>query len=89
MFLHVGNGKTVKVGEIIGIFDLDTVSVSALSREFLSRGQSAGSVRYDDENIPRSVLLVGDKQNSNIVLSRISPSGLQARLNSPFEGTEE
>ena len=32
MYLHIGNGKSVKQKNIIGIFDLDTATVSKITK---------------------------------------------------------
>ena len=34
MYLHIGNGKSVKREDIIGIFDLDTATVSKITKNF-------------------------------------------------------
>ena len=52
MFLHIGNGQTVKKKNIIGIFDLDSVSLSSAGRDFLSREQKKGNVTYYDTDLP-------------------------------------
>ena len=39
MYLHIGNGQTVKKKEIIGIFDMDTATVSTISKQYLSKKQ--------------------------------------------------
>ena len=37
MYLHIGKGKTLNEKDIIGIFDLDTATVSKETREFLNK----------------------------------------------------
>ena len=77
MILHIGKGKSVKEREIIGIFDLDTATVTAVGRTFLSRATKEKKVSYADEDIPRSFLLLdGDR----VVLSSHSTSALYARV---------
>ena len=89
MYLHIGNGETVRESEVIGIFDLDTASVSALTRDFLSKSQTGGAISYADEDLPRSFLVLSRGEEKRVTLSRISPTGLKARMEAPFEGTEE
>ncbi len=86
MFVHIGNGQTVPFDKIIGLFDLDTVSISAVSRDFLSRGEKEKRVRYSDEDLPRSFVLTED---GGIRLSRISTVGLKTRINTPPGTAEE
>ena len=86
MFLHIGNGQTVKKKQIIGIFDLDNISLSASGREFLSREQREGNVTYYDTDLPRSFLLL---EGGEVKLSRISTQGLKTRVNAPIGDLEE
>lgn len=41
MFLHAGNNKNILLKEIIGIFDMDTATVSPDTREFLKSSDKA------------------------------------------------
>ena len=42
MFIHLGQDTVVKKEDIIGIFDLDTATVSKRTRDFLSKAEKAG-----------------------------------------------
>jgi hypothetical protein len=86
MFVHIGNGETVPQKEIIGLFDLDTVTVSAQGRDFLTRAEKENRVSYADANLPRSFLLTVD---GKVRLSRISTLGLKTRMNTPLGSLEE
>lgn len=86
MYLHIGNGVSIKEEDIIGIFDLDTATVSKISKRFINRNERAGLVEYTDYDLPRSFILVGGKKNARIKLSRISPSGLKIRLDGDITG---
>ena len=62
MILHIGNGKTVRGEEIVGIFDLDNATLSKESRTFLSAATRAGEVSYADSDIPRAFLVTAKKK---------------------------
>lgn len=79
MILHIGNGKTVRQRDIIGIFDMDTASLSRTSRAFLSRAEKEGCVFAADADIPRSFVLCRTDGQKKIYLSHISPVSLCAR----------
>ena len=86
MFLHTGNGKSLKKSDIIGVFDLDTATVSGITRQFVNINQQKGNVEYYDTDLPRSFVLYTDKDGATkIRLSRISASGLRLRA----EGGDE
>ena len=62
MILHIGNGKTVRGEEIVGIFDLDNATLEKESRAFLSAATKAGEVSYADSDIPRAFLVMAKKK---------------------------
>ena len=62
MILHIGNGKTVRGEEIVGIFDLDNATLEKESRAFLSAATKAGEVSYADSDIPRAFLVMAKRR---------------------------
>ena len=85
MYLHIGNRKSVKKKDIIGIFDLDTSTVNKTGKDFIARLEKAGAVEYDDDDLPRSFVLVSEGKKCKLRLSRISSKGLLARVNEETE----
>ena len=86
MYLHVGNGISVRDEDIIGIFDLDTATVSRITKDFINKKQRVGLVKYNDTDLPRAFLLIDrqkkdkrKKRSAQIILSRISTMGLELR----------
>ncbi len=80
MYLHIGNGKSIKSKDIIGIFDLDTATVSKLSKKYISEKQKEGKIEYTDTDLPRSFIVCYDNGKEKVKLSRISTSGLKIRI---------
>ncbi len=81
MYLHTGNGQTLKKKKIIGIFDMDTSTISRHTKALLSANQKKRRVEYSDDDIPRSFILYEEKEKSyRIRLSRISTTGLKERI---------
>ena len=74
MYLHLGEGEVIPSSEIIGIFDLDNISVSPRSREFLAAAEKRGKVRTVGRDIPRGVVVTAD----TVYLTQIG-SGTLAR----------
>ena len=79
MYLHIGNGKSVKKKDIIGIFDLDTSTVTKQGKSFINNMERSGKVEYDDFDLPRSFVLFEEGGEYKIKLSRISAKGLKMR----------
>ena len=84
MFIHIGNGKSVLKSDVIGIFDLDTATVSRTGKDFINKKEKEGLVEYDDTDLPRSFLLVEEGGKYKVKLSRISTLGLKERARESF-----
>lgn len=89
MYLHIGNKKSVKKEKIIGIFDLDTATVSCISKDFMNRKQREGLLEYDDDDLPRSFVLYEENKKSFVKLSRISSVGLKIRADGNTDNYSE
>lgn len=80
MFLHIGNGVSIRKKDIVGIFDLDTSTVSKITKDFINKNNS--KITYTDTDLPRAFILTDDGGESGIRLSRISTLGLKQRADS-------
>ena len=80
MYLHIGNGEIVNNEDIIGIFDMDTATVSSVSRQFLSKAEQKNEIWYGDSDIPKSfIVCTKENKKQEIVFSRISSAALKLR----------
>ena len=89
MYLHIGNGQSLKECEILGIFDLDTATVSKNTKKYISRLERAGKVEYTDTDLPRSFVVYGKRGDIRVKLSRISSVGLKQRIDNEEKGYYE
>ena len=85
MYLHIGNGISVKKKNIIGIFDLDTSTVSKTGKNFINKMERAGLLEYNDFDLPRSFVLLEEDGTSKVKLSRISVQGLKIRADENYK----
>ena len=81
MYLHIGKRQSVKKSDVIGIFDLDTSTVTKTGKDFINRLERAGAVEYADDDLPRSFVLINENGKNKVKLSRISTKGLMIRVN--------
>ena len=44
MYLHIGNGESIKTDSVIGIFDLDTSTVSKTTKKYISKKEREGKI---------------------------------------------
>ena len=75
MYLHIGNGKTVRKKNVIGIFDMDKTTLSGVTKKFLSDSEKNGNVCSVSNDIPKSFILTDDK----IYISQISAQAITSR----------
>lgn len=82
MYLHLGIDKVITFDEIIGIFDLDTTTVSKSTRNYLAMAEKAGIVENICYDLPKSFIVCRDKNgNDKVYISQISSSTLLKRTN--------
>ena len=62
MYLHIGNNRTVPSGDLVGIFDADSATVSAITRKFLSAAQKSGKLHSATGDLPKSFVVVAPEK---------------------------
>lgn len=81
MYINLGNEATVKDDEIIGFFDLDKVTVSKRSREYLSLCEKKGEVKMLTYDLPKTFIVCSKKKRENrVYLSQFSTQTLVKRI---------
>ena len=80
MFLHVGNNKNIRIRDVIGIFDMDNATLSAVTRKFLSTRQKQLMVEIAAVELPKSFILFEENGLYKICFSPISSSALRGRM---------
>ena len=78
MYLHLGQGVVVRDEEIIGIFDLETTSISKHTRAFLRHAETEGAVVTLSDELPKSFVIT-DFPDETIFISPISSKTLEKR----------
>ena len=79
MYLHLGQDTVVKTADVIGIFDMDTSTVSKPTRDFLSFSERSGNVINVSFELPKSFVVCNENGKLKVYISQISPSTLQRR----------
>ena len=88
MYIDLGPDAVISDKDIIGVFDLDTSTVSKIGKDFINKMQKEGRVEYEDFDLPRSFVLVEEDDGYKVRLSRISSGGLKLRCESTLIGEE-
>ena len=80
MYLHLGGNTLIRSDDIVGIFDIDKVTVKKDSREFLSKAEKNGKVINVTYELPRSFVVSSNKKKqTKVYISQLSPSTLKKR----------
>ncbi len=80
MYLHLGQDTVVRLDEIVGIFDMETATISKHSRQFLADAEKGGRVFNVSLELPKSfVVCMDDDGTETVYISQISSSTLLRR----------
>ena len=73
MYIHIGNNKVVRETEILGVFDLDSSTVSINTRNYLSNAQREKRVITLGYELPKSFIIL---KNKEVYLSPLNTSSI-------------
>jgi len=62
MFIQVTKNQFIRQRDVIGVFDLDTSTVSGVTKNFLSRAEKENKIT-DINILPKSFVLAADKKD--------------------------
>ncbi|MBR4173577.1 MAG: DUF370 domain-containing protein [Clostridia bacterium] len=79
MYLHLGGDAAVKVGDIIGIFDMDNTTVSAKTRSFLKQSQKNGEIADVTDDLPKSFIVTEVSGKNRVYISSLAARTLLKR----------
>ena len=79
MYVHLGVDQVANEDDIIGIFDLDSTTVSKHTRKFLNQAEKQKKVINVSFELPKSFVLCGKKKNTLVYISQLSSSTLYKR----------
>lgn len=85
MYIHLGQDTLVKKDDIIGIFDLDTATVSKRTRDYLSMAEKKGKVINVSTELPKSFIVCKKGNDKIIYISQISTATLLKRSEAGIE----
>lgn len=82
MYLHLGNDAVVLKETVVGIFDLDTSTVSKHTRSYLASAEREGRVVTVSSELPRSFVAAEENGNITVYISQLSSQTLLKRYTS-------
>ena len=79
-YLHLGKDTSIEIENIVGIFDLDTSTVSKHTREFLSICEKENRIVNVSYELPKSYILYDFSGEYSIYLSPLNTATLMKRM---------
>ena len=83
MYIHLGRDYVLNDRDIIGIFNLETTTITPRGREFLNYAQKNGAVVSLTEELPQCYVLA-DAPVDTVYLSELSSTAMKKRTEAPF-----
>ena len=84
MYIHLGRDYVLNDHDIIGIFNLETTTVSPRGREFLNYAQKNGAVVSLSDDLPQCYVLA-DAPVDTVYLSELSSAAMRRRAQKMVE----
>ena len=81
MYLHLGENTVVTTKSILGIFDIDTTTISKNTRDYLTKAEKAGNVINVSTELPKSFIVCSENNKTTVYISQISSRTLLKRNN--------
>ena len=85
MYIHLGRDYVLNDRDIIGIFNLETTTISPRGREFLNSAQKNGAVVSLSDELPQSYVLADGGVVDTVYLSELSSAVLRRRAEKMIE----
>ena len=60
MYLHLGSDISVNIDELVGIFDIERITVDKYMKEYLTYCQKHGKIYYVSLDMPKSIVVCLD-----------------------------
>ena len=84
MYVHLGADVIVRKNDIVGIFELDGKITSNLTATYLKNAEKDGRLESVGFDIPKSFVIVKNKDGEKVYLSPIAVASLLKRCELPF-----
>ena len=79
MYLHLGENTVVRTDNILGIFDMDTSTISKWTKDYLSSATQNKRVINVSMELPKSYIVCNEDDEIKVYVSQISSQTLMKR----------
>ncbi len=89
MRFFIGADKMIRTKDVVGIFDLDTATISPVTRNYLTVSQKNGNVESVNYELPKSFVVTKENNKTTVYLSPLSASVLKKRAKAGMKNFQE
>ncbi|MBQ3692633.1 MAG: DUF370 domain-containing protein [Clostridia bacterium] len=82
MYLHLGSDVVILKKNIVGIFDLDTATISKHTKNYLALAEKEGRVVTVSYELPKSFVVSMENGRTAVYISQLSSQTLLKRFTS-------
>ena len=79
MYIHLGRDYVINDRDVIGIFNLETTTITPRGREFLNYAQKNGAVVSLSDDLPQCYVLADGAMVDTVYLSELSSAAMRRR----------
>lgn len=80
MYLHLGGDVVILKENIVGIFDLDTTTISKHTKNYLALAEKEGRVVNVSYELPKSFVVSIENGKAKVYINQISSQTLSKRF---------
>lgn len=84
MYVHLGRDTTVTDRSLVGIFDLDTSTVSRHTVNFLKQAEQKNLVVMVADDLPKSFVICDENKKKAVYVTQIAAQTIEKRLRGNF-----
>ena len=79
MYFYIGHDKVIYGDGILGIFDMDNISQSKRTRNFLNASEKKGQISVVGTDLPKTIILYDGRGKSEVILAQTAASTITKR----------
>lgn len=80
MYIHLGNDCSIRSNSIIAVLDLDTSTLSKITREFFSIAEEEGFISLVSNDLPKAAVICEIGHESKVFLCPVASSTIRKRV---------
>ncbi len=80
MYVHLGNNCNVRSKNILAVLDMDTSTLSKITREFFATAEEEGFINLVSADLPKSAVICEVGHESKVFLCPVASSTIRKRI---------